>query len=202
MAKRKQQSLDIDVKGLSTEQILNMDVNEINSMNYRTIRALASRLVSSMNKRIRSLSKKAPNSLALNSLPEGYQFSTKGMNRNQIRSLIGKMQSFGKMKTSTVTGWKEYRTNIEKKLGGRLSDLSMGESEFWKLYREVKESNNALYQIFDSDKILKEVYDVVVDDPENPMSRIQETLDNLYDVEMGNFTEDDLWGDEDEEDYF
>lgn len=202
MAKRKQQSLDIDVKGLSTEQILNMDVNEINSMNYRTIRALASRLVSSMNKRIRSLTKKAPNSLALNSLPQGHQFSTKGMNRNQIRSLIGEMQSFGKMKTSTVTGWKEYRTNIEKKLGGRLSDLSMGESEFWKLYREIKESNNALYQIFDSDKILKEVYDVVVDDPEDPMSRIQETLDNLYDVEMGNFTEDDLWGDEDEEDYF
>ena len=201
MAKRKQQTLNIDVKGLSTNQILNMDVNEINSMNYRTIRALASRLVSSMNKRIRQLRKSAPYSLALNSLPQNYQFSTKGLKRNEIRSLIGDMQQFGQMKTSTVKGWKDYRKNIEAKLGGKLSDLP-NESNFWEMFRNLKDSNHAIFQKMSSDEILKVTYDEYIENPEDPMSSIQERLDDLYEIYEGNFTEDDIWGDDEDEDSF
>ena len=201
MAKRKQQTLNIDVKGLSTNQILNMDVNEINSMNYRTIRALASRLVSSMNKRIRQLRKSAPYSLALNSLPQNYQFSTKGLKRNEIRSLIGDMQQFGQMKTSTVKGWKDYRKNIEAKLGGKLSDLK-DESEFWRIYRTVKDSNHAIFQKLSSSEILKITYDEYKLDSEDPMTSIQKYLDDLYEISEGNFTEDDIWGDDEDEDSF
>lgn len=201
MTKRKQQSLNIDVKGLSTNQILNMDVNEINSMNYRTIRALASRLVSSMNKRIRQLRRTTPDSLALHSLPENYQFSTKGLNRNEIRSLVGQMQQFGQMKTSTVKGWKDYRKNIEAKLGGKLSDLP-DESNFWEMFRNLKDSNHAIFQKMSSDEILKVTYDEYIENPEDPMSSIQERLDDLYEIYEGNFMEDDIWGDDEDEDSF
>lgn len=207
MAKRKQQSLDIDVKGLTTEEILNMDVNDINKMNYRTIRALGSRLVSSMNKRIRSLSKKAPYSQALNSLPVNFQFSIKGKGRNEIRSIIGDMIRFGQMRSSTISGYKAYRRNIEQKLGGSLSNLR-DESEFWKVYRELQESNHAIFQKLSSDEILKLTYDEMIENPTDGLGRIQQTLDDIYESFEGGLEGEDLLDeifdeyDEDDEDYF
>ena len=202
MAKKKQ-SLDIDVSGLSTEDILNMDVNDINRMNNRTAKALASRLVSSMNKRIRSLRKKAKDSQALNTLPEGFQFSTKGLNRNEVRSLIGEMIQFGKMKTSTVKGWKAYRKDVESKLGkGRsLSELK-DEGAFWDVFRKLQESNHAIFQKISSDEILKMTFEEAVDNPEDLLDRMQNSLDDIYNALEGNGMEDDIWGDSDEEDYF
>ena len=202
MAKKKQ-SLDIDVKGLSTEQILRMDVNAINKMNNRTIKALASRLVSSMNKRIRSLSKKAPNSQALNSLPKGFQFSTKGLGRNDVRSLVGDMIQFGNMKTSTVSGWKEYRKDVESKLGsGRSFSELRDEGAFWDVFRRLQESNHAIFQKISSDEILKMTFEEAVDNPEDLLERMQNSLDDIYNALEGKGMEDDIWGDSDDEDYF
>lgn len=196
---KKLQSLNIDVKGLSTEDILNMDVNAINRMNARTLKALASRLVSSMNKRIRSLEAKSPESMALHSLPQGFRFSTKGKNRNEVRSLVGQMQQFGKMKTSTVSGFKTYRKGVEKKVGGKLSELQ-DESKFWETFRRLQESNGAIFQKLSSDEILKMTYDEAVENPENLFERMQTNLDDLYEALEGEGMEDDIWGDE--EDYF
>lgn len=201
MTKRKQQSLDINVKGLSTQQILNMDVNDINRMNTRTIRALGSRLVSSMNKRIRALNKKAPMSQALSGIQN--EFSIRGLDRNEIRSKIGEMIQFGKMKTSTVKGWNQYRKNIESKLGGKLSDLK-NESTFWETYRNLKDSNHAIFQKLSSDEILKLTYDEYVNNPEDAMERVQNSLDDIYNALMGeDMMEEDLFfEDEDDEDSF
>lgn len=198
MTKRKQQSLDINVKGLSTQQILNMDVNDINRMNTRTIRALGSRLVSSMNKRIRALNKKAPMSQALSGIQN--EFSIRGLDRNEIRSKIGEMIQFGKMKTSTVKGWNQYRKNIESKLGGKLSDLE-NESTFWETYRNLKDSNHAIFQKLSSDEVLKLTYDEYVNNPEDAMERVQNSLDDIYNALMGeDMMEEDLFFEDDEDD--
>lgn len=198
MTKRKQQSLDIDVKGLSTQQILNMDVNDINRMNMRTIRALGSRLVSSMNKRIRALNKKAPMSQALSGIQN--EFSIRGLDRNEIRSKIGEMIQFGKMKTSTVKGWNQYRKSIESKLGGKLSDLE-NESTFWETYRNLKDSNHAIFQKLSSDEVLKLTYDEYVNNPEDAMERVQNSLDDIYNALMGeDMMEEDLFFEDDEDD--
>ena len=201
MTKRKQQSLDINVKGLSTQQILNMDVNDINRMNTRTIRALGSRLVSSMNKRIRALNKKAPMSQALSGIQN--EFSIRGLDRNEIRSKIGEMIQFGKMKTSTVKGWNQYRKNIESKLGGKLSDLE-NKSTSWETYRNLKDSNHAIFQKLSSDEVLKLTYDEYVNNPEDAMERVQNSLDDIYNALMGeDMMEEDLFfEDEDDEDSF
>ena len=195
----KKQTLNIDVNGLSTDDILNMDVNDINRMNNRTIKALASRLVSSMNKRIRSLESKAPDSQALHSLPKGHRFSTKGLNRNEVRSLVGEMIQFGQMKTSTVKGWKRYRKATETILGGKLSDLK-DESQFWEVFRRIKESNHAIFQKVSSEEILKMTYDEAIESGVDLFERVQQNLDDLYNIMEGNFTEDDVWGED--EDYF
>ena len=198
MTKRKQQSLDINVKGLSTQQILNMDVNDINRMNTRTIRALGSRLVSSMNKRIRALNKKAPMSQALSGIQN--EFSIRGLDRNEIRSKIGEMIQFGKMKTSTAKGWNQYRKNIESKLGGKLSDLE-NESTFWETYRNLKDSNHAIFQKLSSDEVLKLTYDEYVNNPEDAMERVQNSLDDIYNALMGeDMMEEDLFFEDDEDD--
>ena len=198
MTKRKQQSLDINVKGLSTQQILNMDVNDINRMNTRTIRALGSRLVSSMNKRIRALNKKAPMSQALSGIQN--EFSIRGLDRNEIRSKIGEMIQFGKMKTSTVKGWNQYRKSIESKLGGKLSDLE-NESTFWETYRNLKDSNHAIFQKLSSDEVLKLTYDEYVNNPEDAMERVQNSLDDIYNALMGeDMMEEDLFFEDDEDD--
>lgn len=200
MAKRKQ-SLNIDVKGLSTKQIINMDVNEINRMNYRTIRALASRLVSSTNKRIRSLREKAPMSQAYNSIKN--EFSIKGLNRNEIRAKIGEMTDFLKLKTSTVKGWKEFRKGIETKIGGKLSELE-DESKFWEVYRKIKESNHAIYQHLSSDEILKMTYEeaLITGTNDDLFQTMDENLNTLYENLSGIGTaEDILWEDSEDDEY-
>ena len=210
MTKGIQKPLTINVTGLTTEQILNMDINDINRMNSRTLNALASRLVSSMNKRIRNLREKAPYSPALESLPKGYLFSVKGLNRNEVRSLVGQMMQFGQMSTSTVSGYKKTRKKIEKKLGGKLSNLK-DEPKFWDVYRRLQESNHAIFQKLSSEAILKMLYDEAIDKPDEDLfDRMNENLDDIYNALEGNVAEDDIWGDydelndeeEDDEDYF
>lgn len=204
MTKGIKQPLNINVTGLTTEDILRMDINDINRMNTRTLKAVASRLVSSMNKRIRTLREKSPDSLALGSLPKDHLFSTKGLNRNEVRHLVGQMMQFGQMKTSTVSGWKSYRKNIEKKIGGKLSNLE-DEPKFWETYRMLEESNHAIFQKLSSEEILKLMYDEAIQDSDNLFERMNTNLEDIYNALEGNVSEDDIWGDfddEDEEDYF
>ena len=106
---------NIDVKGMSINDILNIDLDTFNKMNERELRAITSRLVSAGNKRIRRLESKDIMSPALRGLGSDRIFSTKlpknvnvSQRVNKLRSEFSRARGFLTSKTSTATGYREY----------------------------------------------------------------------------------------------
>ena len=143
----------MNVKGLSIQDILNMDWDTLNKLDTKELKQLTSRLVSASNKRIRRL-EKAPygtESYAYRSVEKrGRMFSVRGKNINQVKQEFKLASNFLKFKTSTVTGWGKTKSKIEK----QLSDVTGGESQewsentkskFWKVYRKTEEMHGGTF---------------------------------------------------------
>ncbi len=153
------------VKGLSTKDILNMDVYKLKTASLKQV---TNRLVSSANKRLRRLYEKAPNSPALryhiDDAGELIQFSSKGLNhRNQYEILMKSLRNFLQSKTSTITGFKKSRNEVVQRLG-EFEDTEQ-ESTFWRMYDKWKrthanEFNRANFQ--DTNELAQMFYDEFV----------------------------------------
>ena len=129
------------VKGLSTKDILNMDVYKLKT---QSLKQVVNRLVSSANKRLRRLYEKAPNSPSLRwHLDESgalQQFSSKGLNhRNQYEILMKSLKSFLTSKTSTIRGFQESRQDVVERLGE--FESTEQESDFWRMYDRWKKTH-------------------------------------------------------------
>ena len=112
---------NINVSGMSISDIMNIDIETFNKMNERELRAVTSRLISASNKRIRRLEKYGIKSPAYRSLGTDTRFSTKlpkGIDArqrvNKLRQEFSSARSFLGMKTSTITGYKEYEKAIKE----------------------------------------------------------------------------------------
>lgn len=121
----------MNVKGLKITDILNIDLDTFNNLNEKELRALTSRLVSAGNKRIRRLQKHEINSPAMQSLGKEKVFSTKlskdtskQQKVNKLRAEFSRARSFLTSETSTISGYKKFKTRTIKKIA---SDLNMPE---------------------------------------------------------------------------
>lgn len=172
----------IEVTGLTVEDILNLDVN---SLGERDLRAVATRLVSASNKRIRRLAKASGGKFSpayARIEKTGRMFSVKGKDISGLRAEMAQMRSFLKLKTSTVKGWKKVQKYISQRFGGRMSDTQM--STFWSVYRKLEESmGGVIGSVFDSDKIQKMLYDEMStgDSEDDIIERMIRKMDEEYD---------------------
>ena len=142
-------------KGLTTKQILNMDVYKLNT---KSLRQVTSRLISSANKRIRSLRQKAPNSRALRMHPN--EFSLKGIkrtDRNSVESLMKEIRSFMNAESSTLTGYQAQREKITSEIG-EFEDIEQ-ENEFWETFNEWVDANPTLASMISSSQLLDVIYE-------------------------------------------
>ena len=175
----------IEVTGITVEDILNMDVN---TLGEKDLRAVATRLVSASNKRIRRLAKASGGkfSPAYSRIEKmGRMFSVKGKDISGLRAEMAQMRSFLKLKTSTVKGWKKVQKYISQRFGGRLSDSQM--NTFWTVYRKLEESmGGVIGSVFDSNKIQSMLYDEMsTDDSEDDIiERMIQRMDEEYDKMM------------------
>lgn len=106
----------MDVKGLSIQDIIDMDWRDINKLNERELRGLSMRLNSAANKRLRRLEKSGMDewSPAYSHIKKsGGDFSVKGKDTKvAIKNEIQRASDFLRSKTSTDKGTKEYRENV------------------------------------------------------------------------------------------
>lgn len=138
---------NINVSGLTIQDIMNMDYDIINKMNISDLRRVSSRLVSASNKRIRRLEKNEIGRLSpayVSIEKRGGQFSNVGKNINQLRSQFIEMKQFLEKKTSTIKGWTAHRKYVEENYGGTLTKAQA--KKFWTTYRQV-ENNPELYGV-------------------------------------------------------
>lgn len=135
----------MEIKGLSIQQILSMDADDIARLDNATLSKVTGRLVSASNKRLRRLEKSSLGKYSpayVNAMKTGF-FSTRkragemGMNyRNRLVNTFVETKQFLNMKTSTIAGWKDVRTDIETRIDGKMTHNQA--VKFWKTYRKLQ----------------------------------------------------------------
>ena len=193
----------INVSGLTIEDILDMDFNDINKLNRKDLSAITSRLVSASNKRIRRLEKstKGQTSPSLKNL-KGKTFSVKGKNTNQLRQEFANAKNFLQNKTSTIQGWEKEKKAIAQRSGFKNVKDS---KKFWNVYSNFQRNNPDLVKARGSDRvqeILHQEFENI--DDENFMENFLEKVERgYYEEELDEFDEDDEeYEIEDYEEYF
>lgn len=195
----------MNVKGLSITDIVSMDWDRLNKLTEKDLRSLTNRLVSASNKRIRRLEKttRGTSSFAYQSVQErGRKFSTRGKNVNQLKQEFKLAKQFLGYKTSTVKGWKEYRTKVEQRTGYATEGESLDWSErtwskYWKVYRRFEETHGGTFKKGDSDRI-QQMLTEIMDSSDKRRSAdsfqrmIEDEYEDMYESEE----------DEDIDDYF
>lgn len=165
MAKSKNKGISkLNVKGLSTKDILQMDVYKLKTPSLKQV---VNRLVSSANKRLRRLYEKAPNSPSLRYHMDAngmlQQFSSKGLNhRNDYEILMKNLKGFLQSKTSTIRGFKEHREEVTTRIGD--FDDEEQETEFWHIYNDWidKHPNEFNRSNLDTNTLQSMIYDEFV----------------------------------------
>ena len=195
----------MNVKGLKLDTILNMDWEKLNSLSESEMKQITSRLVSASNKRIKRLEQTTmgTSSFAYQKVvSRGKKFSVRGKNLNQVKQEFKLAKQFLQFKTSTVTGWKRYRTKMEKRVSGE----TYGESQewkdatwkkFWKVYRRFEETNGGTFKKGDSDRIQQMLHEIFTDeDKRHSVDYFSDILDEKYNELYEEEIEDDI------DDYF
>lgn len=195
----------MNVKGLKLDTILNMDWEQLNSLSESEMKQITSRLVSASNKRIRRLEQTTmgTSSFAYQKVESrGKKFSVRGKNLNQVKQEFKLAKQFLQYKTSTVGGWKKYRSKMEKRVSGE----TFGESQqwkdatwkkFWKVYRRFEETNGGTFKKGDSDRIQQMLHEIFTDeDKRHSVDYFSDILDEKYNDLYEEETEDDI------DDYF
>lgn len=138
--------MSIDLTGKTIKQIMDLDI-DINKLSRGDLSRVVGRLVSASNKRIRSLAKTELGRMApayQSRMQRGGEFSTRGLNTNQLRQLFGETKGFLQLKTSSIRGWGNVRKQVTELLGVDKTFLNTKtkERKFWKAYREITEGKN------------------------------------------------------------
>lgn len=163
-------------------------------LTYDEAKALADRMRSASNKRLKRLREQGAMGKASPALKaaeealgkKGAKFSTRGKNRNQLLSEISKMRNFMMGKTSTLSGWKKVRDSENKRIGFPKRFSERKRKAYWRLVNKVYEANfskiKALEEVAPSDVIqrfVREQMDIGADE-DAILDRAERGLDELY----------------------
>lgn len=206
----KKQKTTLNVKGLSIDDIMNKDWNDLAKLNLADLKALTQRLVSASNKRLKRLesSNVGDYSGALQRRKKSNgRFSTKGKNINELRSEFRKAKNFLQSKTSTIAGTRKTINTISKKItGSGLGEVKGFKSartykRFWNIYHQLEQTQSGLISItVGSAEAQKIVYDAMKKNRSNTgaIQEVNNRLDELYEDLASKYNFDD----EEEEDVF
>lgn len=145
-----------NVSGRSVEELLNLDKETFNNLTPKDLRAITSRLVSAVNKRIRRLEAFANKEggieiPSLRSLSKRgiRQFSIKNASDEDVITTYANIKDFMNFETSSITNYKKLRKEIDKKVseatGFDYANLPKNEKdEIWNLYATLRETNHGI----------------------------------------------------------
>ena len=107
----------MDIKGLSIQDIIDMDWRDINRLSEGELKQLSMRLNSAANKRLRRLEQSGQSKWSpayAHIKKSGGDFTVKGKDtKTAIKNEIQRATDFLNAKTSTAAGSKEYKENVE-----------------------------------------------------------------------------------------
>lgn len=144
---------------MTTEEIINLDIEDIQKLNTKQLQRLTTQIVSTANKRVKALqSAGLEDALILTQMKEfSGRFSSKieGKNKlNRLRNTFSNVRNFLLAETSTVRGYKKYNRETAERIAGNKnmkdpeardfvkryeSDIEL-RRDFWRIYNRLKET--------------------------------------------------------------
>ena len=144
---------------MTTEEIINLDIEDIQKLNTKQLQRLTTQIVSTANKRVKALqSAGLEDSLILTQMKDfSGRFSSKveGKNKlNRLRNTFSNVRNFLLAETSTIRGYKKYNRETAERIAGNKnmrdpeardfvkryeSDIEL-RRDFWRIYNRLKET--------------------------------------------------------------
>lgn len=145
--------------------------------------------IDAANKRLKRLQGMETLSPALNSvLQSGGKFSIKGKTRNEILKESSRAISFINMKTSTVSGAKQFEKNFAAKLSNKSKNITNDQRKtLFDSFRKLQQISPVGLNIYGSERLVRMLADEVVDENysfETTMNKALKELEREYEQFM------------------
>ena len=145
--------------------------------------------IDAANKRLKRLQAMETLSPALNSVMQsGGKFSIKGKNRNEILKESSRALSFINMKTSTVSGAKQFEKNFAAKLSNKSKNITNDQRKtLFDSFRKLQQISPVGLNIYGSERLVRMLADEVVDENysfETTMNKALQELEREYEQFM------------------
>lgn len=121
--------------------------------------------IDAANKRLKRLEGLKTLSPALNSVMEsGGKFSIRGKNRNEVLKEASRAIAFINMKTSTVSGSKQFEKGFAAKLSNKAKDITNDQRKvLFDSFRKLQQISPVGLNIYGSDRLIRMLADEVTD---------------------------------------
>lgn len=142
----------------SIKELSELTYGEVARMSRKDLAKVVSQLSSAANKRLRRLERTetgAQSPSYINTRAKG-DFSVAGKTQGELQAEFKRVTMFLGGKTSTVSGWKKYRSGVIERLGGEFASED-AEKEFWAAYRKLASDERALHHSFGSEHAQREL---------------------------------------------
>ncbi len=141
--------------------------------------------IDAANKRIKRLQGMKTLSPALNAVMDGGgKFSLKGKSRNEVLKEASRAIAFINMKTSTVSGAKQFERGFVAKLSNKSQNISNDQRKvLFDAFRKIDQISPVGLNVYGSDRLIRMLADEVVDEKfsfENMMQRALKDLQDEY----------------------
>ena len=145
--------------------------------------------IDAANKRLKRLQGMETLSPALNSaMQSGGKFTIKGKTRNEILKEASRALSFINMKTSTVTGAKQFEKNFAAKLSNKSKNITNDQRKtLFDSFRKLQQISPVGLNIYGSERLVRLLADEVVDENysfEETMDKALKELEREYEQFM------------------
>lgn len=145
--------------------------------------------IDAANKRLKRLQGMETLSPALNSVMQsGGKFSIKGKTRNEILKEASRALSFINMKTSTVSGAKQFEKNFAAKLSNKSKNITNDQRKtLFDSFRKLQQISPVGLNIYGSERLVRMLADEVVDENysfEDTMDKALKELEREYEQFM------------------
>lgn len=137
--------------------------------------------IDAANKRLKRLQGMKTLSPALNSVMEsGGRFSLKGKTRNEVIKESSRAIAFINMKTSTVSGAKQFEKGFAAKLSNKSKDITNDQRKtLFDSFRKLQQISPVGLNIYGSDRLIRMLADEVVDDKYSFETTMNKALNEL-----------------------
>lgn len=172
-----------------TSQVRKQLPDNFTSMSRKDLIAQMQPTIDAANKRLKRLQGMETLSPALNSVMQsGGKFSIKGKTRNEILKESSRAISFINMKTSTVSGAKQFEKNFAAKLSNKSKNITNDQRKtLFDSFRKLQQISPVGLNIYGSERLVRMLADEVVDENysfEATMDKALKELEREYEQFM------------------